>query len=153
MIQHTYSPQPIFVPSINFLYHNISKIQPREDFKCQPHSGKVMVKSRSQYDVAHQHSLPSMNFLYFSFLPSMNFPYFSFLPSMNFLYFSFLPSMNFKYFSLLPSMIFLYFSFLDTAWKRFLHLFIHQYTCSPDHPTSWMPWMKAIHVQPLKAVE
>ena len=41
MMLHTYNPQPVFLPSINFLHPTDAKIKPRQDFKVQGHYSKV----------------------------------------------------------------------------------------------------------------
>ena len=41
MMLHTYNPQPMSLPNINFLYHPVSEIQPRQDFTGQGHYSKV----------------------------------------------------------------------------------------------------------------
>ena len=41
MTMHTYIPQPMSLPSINFLHLTISKIWPGQDFIGQGHYGKV----------------------------------------------------------------------------------------------------------------
>ena len=51
MTLHTYNPQPMSLPCIDFLRLMLSEIYPRQDFIGQGHYGKV--KSRSQHDVAH----------------------------------------------------------------------------------------------------
>ena len=51
MTLHTYYPQPMSLPSINFLHLTVAEIWPRQGFIGQGHYGKV--KSRSDHDVAH----------------------------------------------------------------------------------------------------
>ena len=41
MTLHTYTPQPMSLPSINFLHLTVSEIQPGQDFKGQGHYSKV----------------------------------------------------------------------------------------------------------------
>ena len=41
MMLHTYNPQPMSLPSINFLHLTVSDIQPGQDFIGQGHYGKV----------------------------------------------------------------------------------------------------------------
>ena len=51
MMLHTYNPQPMTLPSINFLYFMVSETVLDQYFKGQGHYSKV--KSRSHHDVAH----------------------------------------------------------------------------------------------------
>ena len=53
MTLHTYNPQSISLPSINFLHLTVSEIQPGQDFQTEGHYSKV--KSRSHHDTAHLH--------------------------------------------------------------------------------------------------
>ena len=41
MTLHTYNPQPMSLPSINFLHFTVSEIYPGQDFIGQGHYGKV----------------------------------------------------------------------------------------------------------------
>ena len=41
MMLHTYNPQPMSLPSNNFLHLTVSWIQPRQDFIGQGNHGKV----------------------------------------------------------------------------------------------------------------
>ena len=41
MTVHTYNPQPMSLPSINFLHRTLSEIQPKQDFIGQGHYSKV----------------------------------------------------------------------------------------------------------------
>ena len=51
-------PQPMSLPSINFLHLMISEILPGQDFQTQGHYSKV--KSRSDHDIAHLHPLTNV---------------------------------------------------------------------------------------------
>ena len=57
MTLHTYKPQPMSLPSINFLHLTVSKIQNGQDFIGQENYGKV--KSRP-YDVADLQPLTNL---------------------------------------------------------------------------------------------
>ena len=41
MTLHTYNPQPMSLPSINFLHRKVSEISPGQDFIGQVHYGKI----------------------------------------------------------------------------------------------------------------
>ena len=41
MTLHTYPPQPMSLPNINFLHLTVSEIYPGQDFQTQGHYGKV----------------------------------------------------------------------------------------------------------------
>ena len=51
-------PQPMFLPSINFLHLTVSEIWSRQDFQTQGHYGKV--KSRSHHDIAQLYPLTNV---------------------------------------------------------------------------------------------
>ena len=50
MMLQTCTPQPMSLPSINFLHIVISKLETAQDFKGQAHYGKV-----EDHDTEHQH--------------------------------------------------------------------------------------------------
>ena len=58
MMLHTYTPEPMSLPSINFLHLTVSEIQSGQDFIGQGHYSKV--KLRSHHDVAHLHPLTNV---------------------------------------------------------------------------------------------
>ena len=58
MTLHTYNPQPVSLPSINFLHLTVSEIWPGQDFIGQSHYSKV--KPRSGHDVAHLNRLTNV---------------------------------------------------------------------------------------------
>ena len=58
MMLHTYIPQPMFLPSINFVHLTVSEISQVQDFIGQGHYNKV--KSRSHHDVAHLRPLTNV---------------------------------------------------------------------------------------------
>ena len=58
MTLHTYNPQPMSLPSFNFLHLMVFEILPGQDFIGQGHYSKV--KSRSHHDVAHLHPLTNV---------------------------------------------------------------------------------------------
>ena len=44
--RHTFNPQPMSLPGINFLHLTVSKIYPRQDFKGQGHLARSKIKPR-----------------------------------------------------------------------------------------------------------
>ena len=58
MTSHTYTPEPMSLPSINFLHLTVSEIQPGQDFMGRGHYSKV--KSRSDRNVTHLHPLTNV---------------------------------------------------------------------------------------------
>ena len=59
MAWHPSNPQPVSLPSINFLHLTVSKILPGQNYKGQG-TARSKVKSRSHHDVAHLHPLTSV---------------------------------------------------------------------------------------------
>ena len=53
MTLHTYIPQPMPLPKINFLHIKVSEIQPRQEFKVKVTMAMSKVKTKSHHDVAH----------------------------------------------------------------------------------------------------
>ena len=53
MTLHTYNPQPMSLPSINFLHLKVSEIWPRQNFIDQGHYGKIKGQIKVTHDVAH----------------------------------------------------------------------------------------------------
>ena len=58
MTLHTYTPEPMSLPSMNFLHLTVSEIQSGQDFIGQGHYSKV--KLRSHHGVAHLHPLTNV---------------------------------------------------------------------------------------------
>ena len=56
MTLHTYNPQPMSLPSINFLHLMVVKIQPGQEIIGQGHYAKVRGHIKSHHDIAHLQS-------------------------------------------------------------------------------------------------
>ena len=55
MTMHTYNPQPMSLPSVNFLHLMVSEIYSQDKILHVDTTAMSKVKSRSQHDVAHLH--------------------------------------------------------------------------------------------------